>query len=53
MRKCFGTQVVGARTSIQNERGTFQVESEGDSVGADGNALSDTVMVVDFVTVIL
>ena len=45
--------MVGRRTSIENEGGTLQVKSEGDSVGTNGNTFSDTVMVVDFVTVVL
>jgi len=53
MRMCFWASVVGVRTGIENEGGTLQVESEGDSVGTDGDAFSDTVVIVDFVTVIL
>jgi hypothetical protein len=41
-----------SRTGIKNERRTLQIEGERNSVGADGNALSDTVEVIDFVPVI-
>ena len=45
--------MVGARTGIENEGGTLQVESEGDPVGTDGDTLSDAIVVIDFVAVIL
>ena len=45
--------MIGARTGIKNEGWALQVEREGDSIGTDGDTLSDTIMIVDFVTVIL
>ena len=45
--------MTGVRTGIENEGGTLQVEGEGDSVGTDGDTLSDTVVVVNFVSVVL
>lgn len=41
-----------SRTSIKNERWTLQIEGEGNSVGADCNALSDTVEIIDSVPVV-
>ena len=41
------------RTSVENKGGTLQVKGEGDLVGTDGDALSNAIMVVNFVTVIL
>jgi hypothetical protein len=53
MRNRWKTRIINIHTSVENERWTLQIESEGDSVGTDGNTFSDTIMVVDFVTVIL
>ena len=39
-------------TSIKNEGRTLQIERERNPVGANGNALPDTVVVVDFVPVV-
>ena len=39
-------------TSIENKRRTLQIEGERYSVGTNGNALSDTIMVINFVPVI-
>jgi len=46
-------QRADTHTGIENEGGSLQIKSEGDSVGTDGDAFSDTIMVVDFVTVVL
>ena len=46
-------RITSTHTGVENEGGTLQIESEGDSVGTDGNTFSDTIMVVDFITVIL
>ena len=53
MKTHCGTQIADARTSIENEGGTLQVEGEGDPVGTDSDTFSDTIVVVNFVTVVL
>ena len=53
MKNGWGTQITDTRTSIENEGGTLQVEGEGDSVGTDSDTFSDTIVVVDLVTVVL
>ena len=44
---------VCTHTSVEDERGALQIESERDPVCTDSNTFSDAVVVVDFVTVIL
>ena len=53
MKSCENVSTVETHTGIENEGGTLQVESEGNSVGTDNDAFSDTFVVVNLVPVIL
>ena len=53
MKSRENVSTVETHTSIENEGGTLQVESEGNSVGTDSDTFSDTVVVVNLVPVIL
>lgn len=53
MKSRENASTVETHTSVENEGGTLQVESKGNSVGADGDTFSDTVVIVNLVPVIL